>query len=78
MHTKVEPYLTPKGISAALERDYGLQITPDYIRAIRQECNRRGILAFIASFGRASFVFEFLKANPKFRRRMARQQSQVN
>lgn len=72
MNMNVERYLTPKGIADALDRDYGLYLTPDYVRAIRQECIRRGDESFIGGFGRASDVFRFLQKNPEFSRRMAR------
>jgi hypothetical protein len=72
MNVNVERYLTPKGIADALDRDYGLQLSPDYIRAIRQESIRRGEETFIGGFGRASDVFRFLQKNPGFSRRMAK------
>lgn len=68
----VELYLAPKELSESLLRDHGLKMTPDYIRAIRTECERRKNGVFVAGDARASELIAFLKRNPGFRRNKAR------
>jgi len=65
--TKPEQYLCPKDLSAALESQYGLTLSAAYVRSIRAESIRRGEGLFIGGSGRASEVFAWLKANPRFR-----------
>lgn len=70
--TAVEAYQSPKQLSETLEKEHGLKMSADYIRAIRQECEARDNDIFVAGDARASDVIRFLKRNPHFRRRMAR------
>lgn len=67
-----EKYLNPKELSAAMLERYGLGMTEDYVRAIRQESERRGDGVFVARFARPSELLKWLRENPTFTRRSAR------
>lgn len=52
-----------------LLEQYGLTVSPDYIRAIRRETIRRGDRVFVLGMARASELMEWARVNPDFRRR---------
>ena len=62
-----ERYLPCKEIAAALSKHYGLGISPDYVRAVRRETERRGERLFVAGMARPGDVMTWLSSNPGFR-----------
>lgn len=70
--TASEKYLNPKEISDELCKEHHVCLSEDYIRAIRQECERRNDGVFVARLARISDILKFLAANPRFTRRRAR------
>lgn len=65
--TSAEKYLPPKELADAICRDFGLCVSPDYLRAVRRETERRGERLFVAGMGRPREVFAWLQEHPSFR-----------
>lgn len=63
----VEKFLPPKEIAEALGRNHGLDVSADYIRAVRRRALLKGDRLFVAGMARPGEVFAWLQANPDFR-----------
>lgn len=61
-----ERYLTQKELVVALDRQFGLTVSERYIRVVKSKSIERNDGLFVSNCARASEVYAWLRANPRF------------
>lgn len=64
--TRAPLRMAPKELSTALLEEYGLCLSPAYIRKVREAANRAGDRVFVAGVAYPRDVFEWLAGHPDF------------